>query len=297
MLDVDVTSATTRIDLRWARHFDHALIEALEAALDRAEAASSARVVFENSGPDFLVGIDARWVVERILDDDLPAIIEFVERGQRFLRRLDRTPCRTVARVRGHVTGAGAEWVAACDTVIATGDVRIGLPETGLGIHPALGGTQRVPRRIGHAAARWAILTGSDLDTEGARRLGWIDAVGDEVDVARRPARVAHAPARHAAFHDETLAAFATRSLDELLAGPRPDDGDAVRRALRRVARRAPVAREVADRLLDRSRTDDLETGLRAEIEALATVYATDDALTGMRAGAEGRRAARFRGR
>lgn len=290
MIDVRVTSERTTVDLRGARHFDHDLIEALDDALTRAEEATSAALEFTNTGDDFLVGIDARWVVDRMLDDDLPAIVDFVKKGQAFLRRLDATPCRTIARVHGHVTGAGAEWVSACDAVVADGDLRIGLPETGLGIHPALGGTQRVPRRIGRAAARWLVLTGEYLDAPRARALGWIDADTDGTRAARRLV-----PADRPG--DPVVDAFAHRTLDALLDGPRDEDPASVRAALRRLARRAPTALRVADTLLARAATAPLEDGLEAEVDALPVVYATADALAGMRAGAAGRRAARFRRR
>lgn len=299
MLHVEITSERTHVVLRGARHLDQALIEQLDATLTRAERAGSRTIVFENRGPDFMVGIDARWVVERIEADDFDAIVAFVRAGQAFLRRLDATPIHTIARVRGHVTGAGAEWIAACDTVIADPASRIGLPETGLGIHPALGGTQRVPRRIGFAAARWAILTGSYLSGAAARELGWVDALENEGPalVPRRAAHLTRAPLHGTTPRDAVIEAFATRPLDDLLRGPRDDDPADVRRALQRLSRRAPIALAVADRLLAISRQDDLVAGLEAEIEELATVYATEDALRGMRAGAEGRRATRFLGR
>lgn len=295
MLDVAITSKGTRVDLRGVRHLDRRVLEELDATLTRAEGTGSGSIEFVNSGPDFLIGIDARWVVDRMLDDDFDAIVAFVQQGQDFLRRLDTTPLRTIARVHGHVTGAGAEWIAACDAVVATADARIGLPETGLGIHPALGGTQRVPRRVGYAAARWAILTGTYLSGHAARELGWVDALEDETIPAAH--RAATRAPRTYDGNDAVLRAFADRTLDELRRGPRPDDTADVRRALQRLARRAPVALQVADRLLRASLEEDLERGLAREIEELATVYATRDALAGMRAGAEGRRATRFQGR
>jgi len=297
-LDVEFSDDRTVVRLRGARHLDAALLDGLDAALTRAERAAAPEIVFENAGPDFLVGIDAKWVVGRMVDDDFEAIRDFVREGQTFLQRLDETPLRTVARVRGHVTGAGAEWAATCDTVIAGADTKIGLPETGLGIHPALGGTQRVPRRIGYAAARWVILTGSYLSGAAARALGWVDALeGEEVRHGTRPARVERAPLFGEGSRDAVLNAFAERTLDELRNGPRPDDSVDVRRALQRLARRAPIALTVADSLLRHSLDDDFDRALEAEIDELATVYATEDAMTGMRAGADGRRATRFQGR
>ena len=290
----------TRIVLRGARHLDHALLDDLERALDRVEGDDEIDTVgFENEGPDFLVGVDSRWVVERIETDDLPAIVAFVQRGQQWLRRLDLTPLVTCARIRGHTTGAGAEWISACDVVVAARGARIGLPETGLGIHPALGGTQRVPRRLGWATARWAVLTGTYLDVTSALALGWIDAIepADPTREGRRAGRVDFAPASRPGLGEELTRVFEQRSLDELLEDPREADSRPVRQALARLRHRAPIALRIADDLLAAATRVDLATGLQAEIDALATVYATEDAWIGMRASAEGRRAARFTGR
>ncbi len=303
LVRTEIRPPVARLTIRGRRHLDGPLVDALHRAWDAVEAREDLELVsFDNEGDDFLVGVDGHWVVERMEADDLAAIEDFVRNGQGFLRRLDSARPRTLARVRGFATGAGAEWIAACDAVLATADSRIGLPETGLGIHPALGGTQRLPRRIGFAAARWAILTGTYLSAAGARTLGLVDALEDEDDRAaasatgRRAAEIARAPRRREGLDDALLRAFEHRTLPELCGGPRPDDPTDLQRALRRVARRAPVALRVADTLLHLSTQTDLEHGLRREVEELATVYATRDALAGMRASAAGRRATRFHG-
>lgn len=261
------------------------------------------RLVISNPAPDFMVGVDTQWIVACMQTDDFEAIRRFVEHGQWWLRELDELPLTIVFALDGLATGAGAEWLAVADAVVATPRARIGLPETGLGIFPALGGTQRVPRRIGLGAARWMVLTGEYVTAAAGRSLGWIDRVvepTDLLDAARRvlPVRprasqVALAPV-HFGPTTPLLRAFATRTLEQLCAEGQADPE--LERAATHLRHRAPVALEVADRLLHDSTRLPLVEGLAREIEELATVYATRDALTGLRAGAAGRRAARFCG-
>jgi len=98
------------------------------------------------------------------MESDRPDRIEdFVRAAHRFLSRVDHSRCHTLIALQGLALGAGAEFCAAFDSVIASTQASVGFPELRLGIYPAMGGTQRVPRRIGLPAARWWIL--------GSRRL------------------------------------------------------------------------------------------------------------------------------
>lgn len=86
---------------------------------------------------------------------------------------------RTVAAVGGPVPGGAFEVSLACDIIVAAQDksTKIGLPEVKLGIVPAWGGCQRLPRRIGVANALKPVLTGSLYDPKRAKKLGLIDRI------------------------------------------------------------------------------------------------------------------------
>ena len=64
-----------------------------------------------------------------------------------------KVPQPIIAALHGYVLGSGIEIALCCDIRIASEDVRIGLPEVGLGIIPAAGGTQTLPRIVGRARA------------------------------------------------------------------------------------------------------------------------------------------------
>jgi enoyl-CoA hydratase/carnithine racemase len=83
------------------------------------------------------------------------------------------TPQPLIAALHGYVLGSGLEIALFCDLRIATPDVVFGLPEVGLGILPAAGGTQTLPRILGLSGALEMLLTGRRLNGQEAydRRL------------------------------------------------------------------------------------------------------------------------------
>jgi enoyl-CoA hydratase len=98
---------------------------------------------------------------------------EYVEQWD-ALRRLS-TPL--VAAVSGHCLGGGCELAMLCDFIVASETASFGQPETGVGIIPGGGGTQRLVRAIGKAKAMDVILTGRTLSAQEAERAGLVARV------------------------------------------------------------------------------------------------------------------------
>jgi enoyl-CoA hydratase len=88
-----------------------------------------------------------------------------------------KMPQPLIAAVHGYVLGSGIEIALCCDMVISSEDARFGLPEVGLGIIPAAGGTQTVPRVVGSNKALEMILTNRWIDAEEALRIGLVNLV------------------------------------------------------------------------------------------------------------------------
>jgi enoyl-CoA hydratase len=79
--------------------------------------------------------------------------------------------------VHGYALGSGIEIALCCDIRIASVDARFGLPEVGLGIIPAAGGTQTLSRTIGPARALEMLLTNRWMSSEEAHRIGLVNRV------------------------------------------------------------------------------------------------------------------------
>ena len=101
-------------------------------------------------------------------------------------------PQPVVAALHGYVLGSGIEMALCCDIRIASEDARFGLPEVGLGIIPAAGGTQTLPRVIGRARSLEMLLTNRWLGAEEAYRFGLVNKVvakGGQVRAAEEMAK------------------------------------------------------------------------------------------------------------
>lgn len=92
--------------------------------------------------------------------------------GQRAFRAIEQAPIPVIAAVNGLALGGGFELVLSCTMAVLSTKAAFGLPESGLGLIPGYGGTQRLPRLIGQPSAAHLMLTGGRLDAERAYQLG-----------------------------------------------------------------------------------------------------------------------------
>lgn len=106
-------------------------------------------------------------------------------------------PQPLIAAVHGYVLGSGLEMALCCDLRIAADNARFGLPEVGLGMIPAAGGTQTVPRMAGLGRALDMLLTNRWIDAKEALETGLINKVVTPDRLIPEAEEMAHKIASH----------------------------------------------------------------------------------------------------
>ena len=171
-------------------------------------------------------------------------------------RKMENTPIVFIAAIAGHCLGGGFELALACDLRFAAeGSYQLGLPETNLGLFPGSGGTQRLPRLVGLARGMDMILNATTVKPADAKELGLVDRLFPDAAACRQGAN------EYAA---------------KIAAGP-------------------SVALGHAKLAITQGYGAPLDLGLALEREAISRVFASGDAIEGIKAFGE-KRKAEFKG-
>ncbi|MBI4425575.1 MAG: enoyl-CoA hydratase/isomerase family protein [Elusimicrobia bacterium] len=272
------------------------LVRQLEEAVDRAVADPAVKVVaLEGAGKAFAAGADVKFFIDAIDAKDLDRVCRFTEEGQRVFLKLERCPKPIVACLNGMALGGGAELALACRYRVATPKTVFRFPETGIGLYPGLGGTQRLPRLIGKAMAKYFIFTGAAIPAALALELGLVDRVCEFERLGEEALRLAAASPRrrpgegHLAACGKGLCRcvvdreFSDERVERLLRRPSAPPADAFgKRTAESLAKKAPVALALANRVMDQGWGLRLEDSLALELKHLREVFATQDAYEGL---------------
>ncbi len=98
-------------------------------------------------------------------------------KSHEFYCKLENCEKPVIAAISGVAVGGGCELALVCDLRIASDSARMGFPEVKIGMIPAAGGTQRLPRLIGVARAKEILYTGEFIDAQEAYRIGLVNKV------------------------------------------------------------------------------------------------------------------------
>ncbi len=102
---------------------------------------------------------------------------EFGKRGNDVFRKIETLPIPVIAAVNGYALGGGCELSMACDIRLCSENALFGQPETGLGITPGFGGTQRLSRIVGVGIAKELIYGAANIKADEAFRIGLVNHV------------------------------------------------------------------------------------------------------------------------
>ena len=152
-----------------------AIRRGVPAALAELEADVAVRViVIRGEGPrGFCAGAD----IKESRGPETSVQVRRRMQQARWIEALDRTEKPVIAALHGYCMGGGLELALACDIRFAAPDAVLALPETGLGLIPGGGGTQRLPRVVGLARALDLLLSNERVTASQALAMGLVTRV------------------------------------------------------------------------------------------------------------------------
>ena len=130
-------------------------------------------VVIIAEGRTFFAGADITEFGKPLREPGLAAVCDAIEKSTKPI----------VAAIHGTALGGGLEVALACHYRIAVPSALFGFPEVKLGILPGAGGTQRLPRVVGVAAALQMIVSGDSIRADKASAIGLIDHIAGETNL------------------------------------------------------------------------------------------------------------------
>jgi len=157
-------------------------------------------IILATSPPHLPPGSDALELAVLRREEE---VVAWSHEAQRILRLLETLPVPTVAAIREDWIGGAAELALACSYRVGCvgSGARIGFPQTAAGFLPAWGGSVRLPRIVGLAAALDLVLSGEAVPLEEADRLGLVDTLLPADDFAARVEAFARDRLAHGRTH------------------------------------------------------------------------------------------------
>jgi enoyl-CoA hydratase len=132
-------------------------------------------IIFIGTGDVFLSGANIRELSQL----DFDSALLFAKLGQDIFQTIADAKQITISAINGYCIGGGLDLALACDIRVASATALFAHPGAKLGIITGWGGTQRLPRIIGKAAALEMILTARRMNAHEALTLGLVTAVND----------------------------------------------------------------------------------------------------------------------
>ena len=167
----------------------------LDAALDALDLSDIRVLVITGSGEkSFVAGADI-GEMSTLTKAEGEA---FGKKGNDVFRKIENLPIPVIAAVNGFALGGGNELAMSCDIRICSENAVFGQPETGLGITPGFGGTQRLARLVSPGMAKQLLYTAKNIKADEALRIGLVNAVYPQAELMPAALKMAAAIAANA---------------------------------------------------------------------------------------------------
>ena len=259
--------------------------------------------ILRGSGKAFVAGADIKFFVDKIEDNKIDDIREFTERGHDILNAIESSRINTIAVMSGLALGGGLELAMCCNHRIGVeGKTMLRFPETGIGIYPGLGGTQRSVMIAGVECARYSIIAGNWLDSNLAFSIGYLTDVVDYSGLEKAISDIANGKVDHPSHRylprnpediliKQIMEVYGDDWQSRLMGPPSELNPFEVRQS-KFIGRNAPVSVKMASELIDiaNNSREDPTAGLQSELDGLDTIFSTRDALIGLKGVLRGER-------
>ncbi len=240
-------------------------------------------IFITGAGKAFVAGADIKFFVKNIKANKINDIETFTAYGQGVFKKIDESKKKVVAVINGLALGGGLELALCADIVLAMPKAQMAFPETGIGIYPGLGGTQRSARRTGKPMGRYLVLSGKMLSAKDACEVGLVDKVISTDDffgmISGKVSIPAQATVNLNSKWKNIEQFFINNTTEQILGHTFSSEGigaDEAEKIFKTLKRKAPIAVSIADKLIEEAK------GCESELSYLNKIFSTSDALLGL---------------
>ncbi len=171
------------------------VLNELDAVLSRVDFDAVRVLIVTGAGEKaFVAGAD----IAQMKEMSKAQAARFGERGNEVFRRIELLPIPVIAAVNGFALGGGCELAMCCDFCVCSDNAVFGQPETGLGIIPGFGGTQRLARLVGSSRAKELIYAATTITAAEAERMGLVNHVFPQAELMTEVLKLARRIAANA---------------------------------------------------------------------------------------------------
>ncbi len=235
-------------------------------------------IILTGRGKAFVAGADIKFFIDHIKNQTIPEIVKFTTEGQALFQRIDVSTKKIVAVVNGLALGGGLELALTADVIVALDNAVFAFPETGIGIYPGLGGTQRTIDRVGTGLTKFMIYTGQMLNAKTATEIGLIDGIVTWNEIQSLPEHVSKLSRQNPILSDywqEISNYFNSKTVYNLLDN-HYEIPTGMEKMISRIRTKAPIALQLSERLINDHK------GPESELMYISDLFRTQDALAGL---------------
>ncbi len=245
------------------------------------------RIILRGRGKTFAAGGDLAFLRQALRRGDFAAIDAYYELAQQLFVEIDASRKPVIAFVEGMAMGGGVQLALAADIIVANSNATFEFPESGLGLFPGLGGTQRLPQRIGRELTKYLFFTGERLDAATAHAIGLADHLGDDLDWHETIVKLAGETERQPTLDPQTnlpddmqqiVVLMNSKNVSRLIhrkaAHNLPEEMQPIYAKTRS---KSTTALEAANRLIDKSAAIELAAGLQLELDTLKQLIRSNE--------------------